>query len=57
MTETAELTTSNATGSDNLGFAVAIHGGTVVAGAPAAFNFFGAAYVFVEPSGRLGNTV
>jgi hypothetical protein len=51
MTETAELTNPNTTGSDNLGFAVAINGGTVVAGAPAAFNYYGAAYVFVEPPG------
>jgi FG-GAP repeat protein len=49
MTETAELTTSNGNASDNLGFAVAISGGTVVAGAPAAYSYYGAAYVFVEP--------
>ncbi|MGO9648850.1 MAG: hypothetical protein ACLPOO_12425 [Terriglobales bacterium] len=48
MTETAELSTSNGT-NDNFGFAVAISAGTVVAGAPIAFNFYGAAYVFVEP--------
>jgi hypothetical protein len=51
MTETAELTDSNSSGSDNFGFAVAISGGTVVAGAPGAFNYYGAAYVFVEPPG------
>lgn len=56
MTEIAELTTSNGTGSDNLGFAVAISGGTVVAGAPGAFNAFGAAYVFVEPPTGWVNT-
>jgi uncharacterized protein (DUF2345 family) len=50
MTETAELTTYNGKGSDNLGFAVAISGGTVVAGAPGAFSYYGAAYVFVEPT-------
>ena len=49
MTETAELTDSTGNGSDNFGFAVAISGGTVVAGAPGAFNYYGAAYVFVEP--------
>jgi hypothetical protein len=49
MTETAELTTSNGKGGDNLGFAVAIRGGTLVAGAPGAFNAHGVAYVFVEP--------
>jgi hypothetical protein len=49
MTETAELTTYNGKASDNLGFAVAISGGTVVAGAPGAFSYYGAAYVFVEP--------
>jgi hypothetical protein len=50
MTETAELTTSNGKGGDNLGFAVAISSGTVVAGAPGAFSYYGAAYVFVEPA-------
>lgn len=49
MTETAELSTFNGKGSDNVGFSVAIRGGTVVAGAPGAFNYYGAAYVFVEP--------
>jgi uncharacterized protein (DUF2345 family) len=49
MTETAELTDSNSNGSDNFGFAVAISGNTVVAGAPGAFNYYGAAYAFVEP--------
>ena len=49
MTETAELTDSNSSGSDNFGFAVASSGDTVVAGAPGAFNYYGAAYIFVEP--------
>jgi hypothetical protein len=49
MTETAELTTFNGKGSDNVGFSVAISGGTVVAGAPGAFTSYGAAYVYVEP--------
>ena len=48
MTETAELSTGGE-GSDNMGFSVAISGGTAVAGAPGAFNYYGAAYVFVEP--------
>jgi hypothetical protein len=49
MTETAELTTSKGKGGDNVGFSVAIRGGTVVAGAPGAINSEGAAYVYVEP--------
>jgi FG-GAP repeat protein len=49
MTETAELSTSNGKASDNVGFSVAISGGTVVAGAPGAFTAYGAAYVYVEP--------
>jgi hypothetical protein len=49
MTETAELTTSNGQSSDDVGFSVAISGGTVVAGAPGAYNSYGAAYVYVEP--------
>ena len=49
MTETAELTTFNGQGGDNVGFSVAIRGGTVVAGAPGAHNFFGTAYVYLEP--------
>jgi hypothetical protein len=49
MTETAELTTFNGQGGDNVGFSVAIRGGTVLAGAPGAHNFFGTAYVYVEP--------
>jgi len=49
MTETAELTTFNGKGSDNVGFSVAISGGTVVSGAPGAFTAYGAAYVYIEP--------
>ncbi|MFZ0286586.1 MAG: FG-GAP repeat protein [Terriglobales bacterium] len=49
MTETAELTTSNGQASDDFGFTVAINNGTVVAGAPGAFSYYGAAYIFVEP--------
>jgi hypothetical protein len=49
MTQTAELTASDATTFDNMG-AVAIHGNTVVTGAYGHNNFMGAAYVFVKPS-------
>ena len=49
MTETAELTASDATTFDNMG-AVAISGNTVVTGAYGHNNFTGAAYVFVKPS-------
>jgi len=56
MTETAELTTSNGKGGDNLGFSVAISGDTLVAGAPGAFNYFGAAYVFVKPANGWATT-
>jgi hypothetical protein len=49
MTETAELSTFNGKGSDNVGFSVAISSGTVVAGAPGAFSAYGSAYVYVEP--------
>jgi hypothetical protein len=54
-TEAAKLTASDGASGDNLGNAVAIDGGTVVAGAYSAGNqqgsFPGAAYVFLEPSG------
>ncbi|MGH9497899.1 MAG: hypothetical protein ACRD3L_02035 [Terriglobales bacterium] len=56
MTETAELSTFNGHGSDNVGFSVAIRGGTVVAGAPGAYNFFGAAYVYLEPPAGWAST-
>jgi hypothetical protein len=48
-TETAELSTFNGKGSDNVGFSVALSGGTVVAGAPGAYSSYGAAYVYLEP--------
>jgi hypothetical protein len=48
MTQTAELTASDATAFDNMG-SVAISGGTVVTGAYGHNNFMGAAYVFVKP--------
>jgi hypothetical protein len=60
--ETAQLTSSDGTAGDDLGDAVAISGGTVVAGAPfaTAANYTngdgpGAAYVFTEPSGGWRN--
>jgi FG-GAP repeat len=49
MTQTAELTASDATSFDNMGL-VAISGGTVVTGAYGHNNFMGAAYVFIKPS-------
>ncbi|HXM20817.1 MAG TPA: hypothetical protein VN948_06095 [Terriglobales bacterium] len=49
MTQTAELTASDATTFDNMG-SVAISGNTVVTGAYGHNNFMGAAYVFVKPS-------
>jgi FG-GAP repeat protein len=56
MTETAELTTFNGQGGDNVGFSVSISRGTVVAGAPGAFTAYGAAYVYVEPPTGWANT-
>src|SRR5579872_1016369 len=53
MTQTAKLTASDGVSFDQLGFSVAINGGTVVAGAPAASgvnSHTGAAYVFTEPA-------
>ncbi len=54
-TQTAELTASDAGGSDNLGWSVAISGNTVVAGAPnhevGSNQGQGAAYVFSMPAG------
>jgi hypothetical protein len=49
MTQTAELTASDATTFDNMG-SVAISGNTVVTGAFGHNNFMGAAYVFTKPS-------
>jgi len=49
MTQTAELTASDATNFDNMG-SVAISGDTVLTGAYGHNNFRGAAYVFVKPS-------
>jgi FG-GAP repeat/Divergent InlB B-repeat domain len=53
-TQTAELTASDGTGSDNLGYSVAISGTTIVAGAPLHTvnnnGDQGAVYVFSEPA-------
>jgi hypothetical protein len=51
MTQTAELSASNAKGSSNLGFSTALSGNTVLLGAPGANNFKGAGYLYIEPSG------
>jgi hypothetical protein len=48
-TETARLTASDGVQDDELGYSVAVSGGTVVAGAPN-FNSPGKAYVFTEPA-------
>jgi hypothetical protein len=59
MTQTAELTASDAAQDDELGIAVAIQGSTVVAGAVLLDNNTvqgqGAAYVFEEPVGGWAN--
>jgi hypothetical protein len=55
MTQTAELTASDATTFDNMG-SVSISGNTVVTGAPGHNNFTGAAYVFIKPSTGWKNT-
>ncbi|MGA8153379.1 MAG: hypothetical protein WB952_20680 [Terriglobales bacterium] len=49
MTQTAELTASDAAVDGYFGESVGISGNTVVVGAPS--DFAGAAYVFVEPTG------
>jgi hypothetical protein len=58
-TQSAKLTASDGVTGDDLGFSVAVSGGTVVAGAPyatiGANVVQGAAYVFVEPAGGWGN--
>src|SRR5579872_1989153 len=58
MTQTAKLTASDGVSFDQLGFSVAINGGTVIAGAPRASGLnsnTGAAYVFTEPAGGWKN--
>jgi hypothetical protein len=58
-TPAAELTASNGGFEDQLGWSVAVSGGTVVAGAPNArpgsTSSVGAAYVFAEPSSGWSN--
>lgn len=49
MTQIAKLTASDGAGNDYLGYSVAISSNTVVAGAPNANTYLGAAYVFVKP--------
>ena len=49
MTQTAELTASDAMADNYFGNSVAVSGNTVAVGAPS--DFSGAAYVFVEPRG------
>jgi hypothetical protein len=54
-TQTAKLSASDGADNDYLGYSVAISGNTVVAGAPNANNYAGAAYVFVQPAGGWAN--
>lgn len=55
-TETAKLIASDGAGSDCFACSLAIHGGSIVVGAPAhGFGYGGAAYVFVEPPGGWTN--
>jgi FG-GAP repeat len=56
MTQTAKLVASNIVSSDHFGTSVALsaNGKTALAGAPGFYDPQGAAYVFVEPEGRLG---
>jgi hypothetical protein len=53
MTQTAELTASDAIADDYFGSSLAISGNTAVVGAPS--DFSGTAYVFVEPAGGWTN--
>ncbi len=55
MTPTAELTVSGGAANQYFGSAVATNGSAVVAGAPGANSYAGAAYVFVEPAGGWSN--
>jgi uncharacterized protein (DUF2345 family) len=54
-TQTAELTASDGSANDELGYAVAIDGNTVVAGAPSRSSSRGTVYVFVEPTSGWAN--
>lgn len=50
LTQTAELTASDAKGSADLGFSASISANTIIAGAPNAHGSNGSAYVFVQPA-------
>ena len=54
-TQVAKLTASDGATNDYLGYSVAISGETIVAGAPNAHDYQGAAYVFVKPAGGWAN--
>jgi hypothetical protein len=54
-TQTAELTASDGATGDDLGYAVAVSGSTVVAGADLRNSSRGAAYVFVRPASGWAN--
>lgn len=55
MTQIAKLTASDGAGNNALGYSVAISGNTIVAGAPNANGYLGAAYVFVKPASGWAN--
>jgi uncharacterized protein (DUF2345 family) len=55
MTQIAKLTASDGAGNNALGYSVAISGDTIVAGAPNANGYLGAAYVFVKPASGWAN--
>ena len=55
MTPTAELTVASGPGGEYFGYSVATSGSVVVAGAPGANSFAGAAYVFVEGASGWAN--
>ena len=58
-TQTAKLNASDAAANDNFGYSVSLSGSVAVAGAPyepMGGNNYGAAYVYVEPSGGWANS-
>jgi hypothetical protein len=55
MTPSAELTVAGGSAGEYFGISVATGGSTVVAGAPGANSFAGAAFVFVEPKSGWAN--
>lgn len=57
LTETAKLVASDGATGDQLGFAVAISGDTIVVGAVGDNGTRGSAYVFVKPSGGWSGTL